>query len=446
MGPQCSANISPGMIQLWLLPLLLSLANSLKHVEQREIKTSEGQVFNCFYTINYSAKGAVNKKKTSVTCDPNKNGGTAIEVFDLPNVGKISLKHSVKKGKEVVQDFSPYSAPDTSSVRPMNCSCKVPFPTEMMEMMGSEMPSLAAGRRLAPMLMTHDSESNRKILKVERGLNRIGPLLLLLLLPQIIAAIQAALAGRSLAVDQAELAAKFNRQLFGNGGFGNGALLGALTGGNNANNNPADLLGGLAGGNAGGLLGGLTGGNAGGDVGGLLGGLTGGNAGGDVGGLLGGLTGGLTGGNGGGNPVELLGLLSSLGNGGNPADLLSNPLVQQMIQQVIQQQLQEFMDNGGPEQLIGEMMAMSDDEMMAMIMPYIPEDMQGVVQQFAQMSDEEFMNHVMEQMGINGGLEGMFGGMGGGFNMTDMIQQWEEPFDVYCDCVPTDVEHGTFNG
>merc|ERR1712218_124419 len=119
-------------------------------------------------------------------------------------------------------------------------------------------PIVPAGRRLAPMLMTHDSESNRKILKVERGLNRIGPLLLLLLLPQIIAAIQAALAGRSLAVDQAELAAKFNRQLFGNGGFGNGALLGALTGG----------------------------------------------------GLLGGLTGGLTGGTGGGNPAELIGLLT----------------------------------------------------------------------------------------------------------------------------------------
>ena len=209
------------MTQLWVLALLLGVTSSLKHLEQREIKTSEGQIFNCFYTINYNAKaragiikipsakvwlvqthyrqvqtfktelfsqGAVNKKKTSVTCDPNKNGGTAIEVFDLAKVGKISLKHSVKKGKEVVQDFSPYSAPDTSSAMPMNCSCKVPFPTEMMEMMGPETP---AGRRLAPMLMSHDTESNRKILKVDRGLNRIGPLLLLCLLPQIIAAIQA---------------------------------------------------------------------------------------------------------------------------------------------------------------------------------------------------------------------------------------------------------------
>merc|ERR1712154_606922 len=187
-------------------------------------------------------------------------------------------------GKEVVQDFSPYSAPNTSPVMPLNCSCKVPFPTEMMEMMESEMPTLAAGRRLAPMLMRHDSESNRKILKVERGLNRIGPLLLILLLPQIIAAIQAALAGRSLAVDKEELASKFNRQLFGNGGLGNGALLGALNGGN-AGGLLGGLTGGNAGGNVGGLLGGLTGGNGGGDVGGLLGGLTGGNGGGDVGGL-----------------------------------------------------------------------------------------------------------------------------------------------------------------
>merc|ERR1712218_414911 len=212
-------------------------------------------------------------------------------------------------------------------------------------------PIVPAGRRLAPMLMRHDTENNRKILKVDRGLNRIGPLLLLLLLPQIIAAIQAALAGRSLAVDQEELAAKFNRQLFGNGGA-----------------NPADVLGSLTGG-----------------------------------GLLGGLTGGLTGGTGGGNPAELIGLLTSLINGElNVVELLSNPMVQPLIQQVVQQQLQEFMDNGGPEQVIGEMMEMSEDEMMAMIMPFIPEDAQAVVQQFAQMTDEEFMQHVMDQMGMSG--------------------------------------------
>ena len=217
------------------------------------------------------------------------------------------------------------------------------------------------------------------------------------------------------------MAAKFNRQLFGNGGLGNGALLGALTGGN-AGANPADLLGGLTGGNAG-----VTPAE-------LLGGLTGGNA--------GGLLGGLTGGTGGGNPGELLGLLTSLGSGGgDPAELLSNPMVQQMIQQVVQQQLQDFMNNGGPEQLLGEMMAMSDEEMMAMILPYLPEEAQGVLQQFAQMTDEEFMQHIMDQMGMDGSGLGEL--LGGGFNMTDIIQEWETPFDVFCDCLPAEVEHGT---
>jgi len=399
------------MARLWVLVFLLGLTNSLKHVEQREIKTSDGKIFNCFYTINYNGKGVVNKKKSTVSCDPDKNGGTAIEVFDLPKVGKISLKHSVKKGKEAVQDFSPYSSP-TSSVAPMNCSCMVPFPKDMMETMGSGMPTMAGGRRLAPMLMSHDGENNRKIMRVDRGLNRIGPILLLLLLPQIIAAIQAALAGRSLAVDQEELAAKFNRQFFGNEGIGSGALLGALAG---------NL------GNAGGVTGGANPAD-------VLGSLTGG-------GLLGGLTGGLTGGTGGGNPAELIGLLTSLINGElNLVELLSNPMVQQLIQQVVQQQLQEFMDNGGPEQVIGEMMAMSEDEMMAMIMPFIPEDAQAVVQQFAQMTDEEFMQHVMDQMGVSGDFGEM---LGGGFNMTDIIQEWEAPFDVYCDCIPTEMEHGT---
>merc|ERR1711910_224762 len=356
--------------------------------------------------INYNAR-EVNKKKSSVTCDPNENGGTAIEVFDLPDVGKISLKHSVKEGKDKIQDFSPYTEP-ASAVMPMNCSCKVPLPTEMTEMMSnSGMMTQMAGRRLPPMLMTHDSESNRKVLKVNRELDRIGPILLLLLLPQIIAAIQAALAGRSLEVDKAELAAKFNRQLFGGGlgsGLGSGALLGGLTG------------------NTGGLLGGLTGGNTGGT---------------NPLDLLGGLTGG------GGSPADLAAIISS---GGDPAELLSNPLVQNMIQQVVQQQMEEFMNNGGPEEMINQVMAMSDEEMMAMIMPFIPEDMQGTVQELAAMSDEEFFQHMMDQMGMNGGLEGMLAGMGDmgdmEVNMADIIAQWEAPFDVYCDCLPTDMEHG----
>merc|ERR1719376_371013 len=378
------------MFHFFFLVFLAGISQGAKLVEQREIKTSSGKTFNCFYTINYKNKGVVNKKKSKVECDPDETGGTAIEVFDLPDVGKISLKHSVKKGKDAVQDYSPYSKP-ASSVMPLNCSCKVPFPMEMMEAMGSQ-EMLATGRRLPPLLMTHDSESNRKVMRVNRELNRIGPILLLLLLPQIIAAIQAALAGRSLAVDKAELREKFNRQLFGNG-LGGGALLGALTGGNDVASNAGGLLGGLTGGAGGGsnpleLLGGLTGGTGGGsnplD---LLGGLTGSGA----------------------NPADLLSIISS---GGDPAELLSNPAVQSMIQQVVQQQMEEFMNNGGPVEMINQVMSMSDEEIMAMIMPYIPEDMQGTVQEFAAMSDEEFFQQMMEQMGMNGGLEEMFGGMG----------------------------------
>jgi len=431
------------MFYVFFLLFLVGVSNSAKLVEQREIKTSSGKTFNCFYTINYNNKGAVNKKKSKVECDPDETGGTAIEVFDLPDVGKISLKHSVKKGKDAVQDYSPYTEP-ASAVMPMNCSCKVPFPTEMMEAMGS--PEMTVmGRSLPNVLMTHDSESNRKVMRVSRELNRIGPILCLLLLPQIIAAIQAALAGRSLEVDKAQLREKFNRQLFGNGGLGGGALLGALTGGNNVASNAGGLLGGLTGGNN-------VAANAGIGSGALLGALTGGN---NVANNAGGLLGGLTGGAGGGsNPLELLGglagsganpadLLSIISSGGDPAELLSNPAVQSMIQQVVQQQMEEFMNNGGPEEMINQVMSMSDEEIMAMIMPYIPEDMQATVQEFAAMSDEEFFQQMMEQMGMNGGLEEMFGGMGGmDFNMTDVINEWEAPFDVYCDCLPTEMEHG----
>merc|ERR1711988_923437 len=109
----------------------------------------------------------------------------------------------------------------------------------------------------------------------------------------------------------------------------------------------------------------------------------------------------------GASPADLAAIISS---GGDPAELLSNPLVQSMIQQVVQQQMEEFMNNGGPEEMINQVMSMSDEEIMAMIMPYIPEDMQATVQEFAAMSDEEFFQ---QMMGMNGGLEEMFGGRGG---------------------------------
>ena len=128
------------MLLLYFLIFLPGLSHSANLVEKRLIKSDNGKTFTCFYTINYNARGVVNKKKTSVTCQPNENGGETVQVFDLQDLGKVSLRHTVKKGKDVVLESSPYTAPEPV-VTSINCSCMVPFPTEMMssrkEMMSS---------------------------------------------------------------------------------------------------------------------------------------------------------------------------------------------------------------------------------------------------------------------------------------------------------------------
>merc|ERR1711953_37678 len=121
------------MMRLWLAVFLIGICSGLKYIEEREVTTSTGKTFNCFYTIQYTAKGVVSTKKSSVTCTPDKNGGSAMPVFDLPGVGPTSIQHSVKKGKDSVQDYSAYTGP-LSAVMPMNCSCRVPL---AMDMMGS---------------------------------------------------------------------------------------------------------------------------------------------------------------------------------------------------------------------------------------------------------------------------------------------------------------------
>ena len=128
------------MLLLYFLIFLPGLSHSANLVEKRLIKSDNGKTFTCFYTINYNGRGVVNKKKTSVTCQPNENGGETVQVFDLQDLGKVSLRHTVKKGKDVVLESSPYTAPEPV-VTSINCSCMVPFPTEMMssrkEMMSS---------------------------------------------------------------------------------------------------------------------------------------------------------------------------------------------------------------------------------------------------------------------------------------------------------------------
>ena len=149
---------------------------------------SSGDQFSCFYTIQYSAKGVVSTKKTSVICDPDLDGGNAEEVFDLPKVGPTSIKHSIKKGKESVKKASAYSESSSSSmVLPMNCSCKADFPHQLMELLEpGEMLATGRGR---------GGGGKGKVGFL------LGPLLLVLLLPSFITSLQALLAGRSLNPD-----------------------------------------------------------------------------------------------------------------------------------------------------------------------------------------------------------------------------------------------------
>ena len=119
----------------------------MKYVVRRDVQSSRGDFFSCFYTINYNAKGVVSTKKTSVLCDPDTEGGNTVQVFDLPKVGPISIKHSIKAGKDVVKKAEPFTGA-SSTVQPMNCSCKASFPHELMAALEAMKPEemTAAGR------------------------------------------------------------------------------------------------------------------------------------------------------------------------------------------------------------------------------------------------------------------------------------------------------------
>merc|ERR1711874_225261 len=125
------------MMRLWLAVFLVGISCGLKYIEERNVTTSSGKTVNCFYTIQYNAKGVVSTKKSSVTCTPDKNGGFAMPVFDLPGVGPTSVKHSVKKGKDSVQDFSPHAGLSNTAM-PMNCSCRLPLSLDMMGSPGNK--------------------------------------------------------------------------------------------------------------------------------------------------------------------------------------------------------------------------------------------------------------------------------------------------------------------
>jgi len=147
------------MLRLSLTLFLVGISCGLKYIEEREVTTSTGKTFNCFYTIQYNAKGVVSTKKSSVSCTPDKNGGSAMPVFDLPGVGPTSVKHSVKKGKDAVQDCSAYTGP-LNTARPMNCSCRVPLAMDMMGTAGNK-PKPNASEPMEQMLEDMCSEGGK---------------------------------------------------------------------------------------------------------------------------------------------------------------------------------------------------------------------------------------------------------------------------------------------
>merc|ERR1712136_389569 len=180
-----------------------------------EVTTDKGETAKCAFTILYTADPfTVNKKKSKAVCKP-KVTGIAATVLDLPEVGDVDFEFKLKNGKgkptkaELVQEVT--TGPGGPSVGgPMNCSCVLPLGSLIPEGPGP----IQAGRglrliqsRLAnSVVLANDQETNRKIATFQPS-NRgglIGLILLPILLPSIIAAIQAALAGRSLNIETEE--------------------------------------------------------------------------------------------------------------------------------------------------------------------------------------------------------------------------------------------------
>jgi len=194
--------------------LLWDGAFALKYTEKRNVTSSTGKTFECFYTITYTAT-ALNKKKSTVVCNPNTNGGVAIERFYIPDFGYVQVDSKIVKGKDKVTTLTKVEEPPASESAGglLGCSCRMPNPMMMMNM---SMP--AAGRslrklenHLSKVTMRRDPESNKSELTPVAPLqptNRlfiIKLLLLAALIPTITTAITNALAaigiGRSLSIN-----------------------------------------------------------------------------------------------------------------------------------------------------------------------------------------------------------------------------------------------------
>merc|ERR1712025_416160 len=220
---QLSTKMFRSFVFLSLLIVIHGLTQTIKNVKvtvgEKELK--------CTFKVDYTADPfVVNKKKSKLTCKP-KVSGTATAKLEIKDVGEVEFDFKITNGKGKVTSAKLVPAPTEAPVVPvptgnvpMNCSCKLPLDFEGL--MPETGPEVIAGRglrliqsRLNSVSLRNDQESNKKIATFNPS-NRgglIGLILLPILLPLIIAQIQALLAGRSLNIETEERREKLEKML-----------------------------------------------------------------------------------------------------------------------------------------------------------------------------------------------------------------------------------------
>merc|ERR1711915_734557 len=120
------------MARVLIFLTFLSLASGATYQEKRKVTDSSGKKFTCSYKIFYNTK-TVLKAKSSVSCIPNTNGKAVEQEFVIEALGKtVTVKHSIKKGKDSISAVSlkdiptTTASPSNSQGESMQCSCRVP--------------------------------------------------------------------------------------------------------------------------------------------------------------------------------------------------------------------------------------------------------------------------------------------------------------------------------
>merc|ERR1712183_832532 len=261
MGRHCLV----ATMKLLLLVFVISSAAALEtYTETRDITDSAGNTFSCLYTIVYDASRKVAyRRQSSVQCDPDTNGKQTTEDIIIADAGmSVAVTYQPRTGKTGIKKtvVSEYTAPTTTAAPTtappattgaasatggsmtmdgvMDCTCMpnmTAMQADMESMMDMDSMMSATGRAI------------RYVKKVENGQLRvrpvpvvkdriIGALLISALRSQIQTAITSTISslitnalGRSL-LPTNKVSKVALRQLFnlGNGGLGNGGLLGAL--------------------------------------------------------------------------------------------------------------------------------------------------------------------------------------------------------------------------